>query len=187
MSPELVSKVTDAVHACSKRNRLEIREWQSRPLEDVYAVVYFDAIRVRRPVPSEQVRDEGLVRNKAVYLGIGVTCAGRSETGETLAIDPLDYGKCLANAKDHGWEITQVLNARARRPHRRQRPDDRGDRGQAALEQTCPKPEDREYGPGVAFEVAIPALNRAKKKDADDRKRRLFHIHIGYRTMAPWT
>ena len=44
VSPELISKVTDAVHE-------EIREWQSRPLEDVYAVVYFDAVRVRRPVP----------------------------------------------------------------------------------------------------------------------------------------
>ena len=65
VSPELVSKVTDAVHE-------EIREWQSRPLEDVYAVVYFDAIRAK-------VRDEDLVRNKAVYLGIGVTCAGRKE------------------------------------------------------------------------------------------------------------
>ena len=51
---------------------MEIREWQSRPLEDVYAVVYFDAIRAK-------VRDEGLVKNKAVYLGIGVTCAGRKE------------------------------------------------------------------------------------------------------------
>ena len=57
----------------------EIREWQTRPLEDVDAVVYFDAVRVRRPVPPEQVRDEDLVRNKAVYLGIGVTCAGRKE------------------------------------------------------------------------------------------------------------
>ena len=44
----------------------------TRPLEDVYAVVYFDGIRA-------MVRDEGLVKNKAVYLGIGVTCAGRKE------------------------------------------------------------------------------------------------------------
>ncbi|MYA63854.1 MAG: IS256 family transposase [Gemmatimonadetes bacterium] len=65
VSPELVSKVTDAVHD-------EIREWQARPLDDVYAIVYFDAVRAK-------VRDEGLVRNKAVYLGIGVTCAGRKE------------------------------------------------------------------------------------------------------------
>ena len=59
VSPELVSKVTDAVHD-------EIREWPTRPLENVYAVVYFDAIRAK-------VRDEGLVKNNAVYLGIGVT------------------------------------------------------------------------------------------------------------------
>ena len=65
VSAELVSKLTDAVHD-------EIGEWQTRSLEDVYAVVYFDAIRAK-------VREEGLVRNKAVYLGIGVTCAGRKE------------------------------------------------------------------------------------------------------------
>ena len=65
VSPELVSKVTDAVHE-------EIREWQSRPLEETYAIVYFDAVRAK-------IRDEGLVRNKAVYLGIGVSCAGRKE------------------------------------------------------------------------------------------------------------
>ena len=32
------------------------------------------------------------------------------ETGEALAIDPLDHEKCLAVAKAHGWQITQVLN-----------------------------------------------------------------------------
>ena len=66
VSAELVSKVTThSVHE-------EIREWQSRPLEQVYAIVYFDALRVK-------IRDEGLVRNKAVRLAIGVTCAGRKE------------------------------------------------------------------------------------------------------------
>ena len=50
----------------------EIKEWQSRPLEEVYAIVYMDAVRVK-------MRDEGVVRNKAVYLAIGVTCAGRKE------------------------------------------------------------------------------------------------------------
>ena len=62
ISPELVSAVTDAVLE-------EVAAWQSRPLEPVYAIVYFDALRVK-------IRDEGLVRNKAVYLAIGVTCAG---------------------------------------------------------------------------------------------------------------
>ena len=65
VSAELISKVTDAVLE-------EVREWQSRPLEEVYAIVYFDAVRVK-------IRDEGLVRNKAVYLAIGVRCSGHKE------------------------------------------------------------------------------------------------------------
>ena len=40
-----------------------------------------------------------------------------SETGEALAIDPLDYNKCLAGAKDKGWEITQVLNTHEHGDH----------------------------------------------------------------------
>jgi len=43
----------------------EIPEWQNRPLEALYPLVFFDAIRI-------QVRDEGTVRNKAVYLALGV-------------------------------------------------------------------------------------------------------------------
>lgn len=65
VSPALVSAVTDAVLE-------EVRAWQNRPLEPVYAIVYFDALRVK-------IRDEGLVRNKAVYLAIGITCAGDKE------------------------------------------------------------------------------------------------------------
>ena len=65
VSRELVSKVTDAA-------REEIRQWQSRPLEPTCAIVCFDAVRVK-------IRDEGLVRNKAAHLAVGVTCAGRKE------------------------------------------------------------------------------------------------------------
>lgn len=65
ISPELVSAITDAVIE-------EVTAWQNRPLEPTYAIVYFDALRVK-------IRDEGLVRNKAVYLAIGVTCAGEKE------------------------------------------------------------------------------------------------------------
>ena len=39
------------------------------------------------------------------------------ETGEALAIDPLDHQKCLAAAKRHGWEITQVLNTHEHGDH----------------------------------------------------------------------
>jgi putative transposase len=65
VSRELISKVTDEVHE-------ELREWRSRPLEAVYPIVYFDALRVK-------VREEGLVQNKAVHLAIGVTVLGQKE------------------------------------------------------------------------------------------------------------
>lgn len=57
VSPDLVSAVTDSVIE-------EVNAWQTRPLEPTYAIVYFDALRVK-------IRDEGLVRNKAVYLPSG--------------------------------------------------------------------------------------------------------------------
>lgn len=65
ISPELVSAITDAVID-------EVKAWQNRPLETTYAVVYFDALRVK-------IRDEGLVCNKAVYLAIGITCEGEKD------------------------------------------------------------------------------------------------------------
>ncbi len=69
VSPDLISTVTDAVLE-------EVQEWQNRPLEPLYPVVIFDALRVK-------IRDEGMVRNKAVYLALGVT---RSGTKEVLGI-----------------------------------------------------------------------------------------------------
>jgi putative transposase len=65
ISPELVSAVTDAVLD-------EVAQWQNRPLESVYAIVFFDCLRVK-------IRDEGSVKNKAVYLAIGVRCSGYRE------------------------------------------------------------------------------------------------------------
>ncbi len=65
VSADLVSAVTDSVID-------EVRAWQSRPLETSYAIVFFDALRVK-------VRDEGLVKNKAVYLAIGVRASGHKE------------------------------------------------------------------------------------------------------------
>jgi hydroxyacylglutathione hydrolase len=43
-----------------------------------------------------------------------IACA---ETGEALAVDPLDHEKCLAAAKSEGWTITQVLNTHEHRDH----------------------------------------------------------------------
>ena len=50
----------------------EVREWQTRPLDVVYPVVFFDALRVK-------IRDEGLVRNKAVYVALAITGQGDKE------------------------------------------------------------------------------------------------------------
>jgi putative transposase len=61
VSPDLISAVTDAVLE-------EIAAWQVRPLEPVYPLVFFDALRVK-------IRDEGLVRNKAVHVALGVRAA----------------------------------------------------------------------------------------------------------------
>jgi putative transposase len=58
VSPDLVSAVTDAVLD-------EVAEWQNRPLEALYPLVVLDALRVK-------VRDEGTVRNEAVYVALGV-------------------------------------------------------------------------------------------------------------------
>ena len=65
ISPDLVSAVTDSVID-------EVSAWQSRPLEATYAIVFFDALRVK-------IRDEGLVKNKAVYLAIGMRASGHKE------------------------------------------------------------------------------------------------------------
>lgn len=65
VSPTLVSNVTHAVLD-------EVRAWQSRPLSSVYPILYFDAIFVKS-------RQEGPVKNKAVYLALGVNLEGEKE------------------------------------------------------------------------------------------------------------
>jgi putative transposase len=65
VSRDVITKVTDAVWD-------EVREWQSRPLDRVYPVVYLDALVCK-------VRDEGVVRNKAAHIALGVTMEGRRE------------------------------------------------------------------------------------------------------------
>lgn len=58
VSPQMISEVTDSVMA-------EVAEWQNRALEPMYPVVIFDCLRVK-------IRDEGVVKNKAVYLALGM-------------------------------------------------------------------------------------------------------------------
>jgi transposase-like protein len=65
VSPDLISTVTDGIVA-------EVTAWQSRPLERMYPVVFFDALRVR-------IRDEATVRMKAIYLALAVLPDGHRE------------------------------------------------------------------------------------------------------------
>jgi putative transposase len=65
VSPTLVSEVTDAVVE-------EVKAWQNRALEPLYAIVYLDALYVK-------MRHEGRVENRAVYVAIGVDIEGRKD------------------------------------------------------------------------------------------------------------
>ena len=65
VSPDLISSVTDAVIS-------EVGAWQSRPLEQMYPVVFFDALRVK-------IREDAVVRNKAVYLALGILPDGSKD------------------------------------------------------------------------------------------------------------
>jgi len=65
VSPDLISRVTNEVLD-------EVREWQNRPLEKSYAIVYLDALRVKS-------RQDGKSLNKSVYVALGVNFEGRKE------------------------------------------------------------------------------------------------------------
>jgi len=65
VSPELISTVTDAIIS-------EVKEWQNRPIDVVYPIVFFDAIVMK-------IRDEGRILNKAVYLAIGIGMDGMKD------------------------------------------------------------------------------------------------------------
>jgi putative transposase len=65
VSPTLISNVTNAVMD-------DVRAWQSRPLSSVYPILYFDALFVKS-------RQEGPVKNKAVYLALGINLLGEKE------------------------------------------------------------------------------------------------------------
>ena len=65
VSPTLISNITNAVMD-------DVRAWQSRPLSSVYPILYFDALFVKS-------RQEGPVKNKAVYLALGINLEGEKE------------------------------------------------------------------------------------------------------------
>lgn len=65
VSPDLISRVTDSVLD-------EVKAWQNRPLDPVYPIVYLDALVVKG-------RDGGMVKNKSVYLALGINMEGKKE------------------------------------------------------------------------------------------------------------
>jgi putative transposase len=65
VSPDLISTITGEV-------MIDVSEWQNRPLEPLYPLAFFDALRVK-------IRDEGTVRNKAVYRALGVRAIGAKD------------------------------------------------------------------------------------------------------------
>lgn len=65
ISPDLISTVTDSVVE-------EVRAWQTRPLDQIYPIVYLDAIRIK-------VRQNAQIVNKAIYMAIGVNLDGHKE------------------------------------------------------------------------------------------------------------
>jgi transposase-like protein len=101
VSPDFISKVTDEVLA-------EVTAWQSRPLEPMYPVVFFDALRVK-------IRDDAVVRNKAVYLALAVLPDG---TRDVLGIwiEQTEGAKFLAEGVQRASQ-----SRRQRHPHRRSR------------------------------------------------------------------
>lgn len=69
ISDSTISRITDKILPI-------VKEWQERPLEEVYAVFFLDAIHFH-------VRSEGRIVKQAVYIAIGIDMAGKKEVGST--------------------------------------------------------------------------------------------------------
>jgi transposase-like protein len=76
VSPDFISSITDEVMA-------ETMAWQSRPVEPMYPVVFFDALRVK-------IRGDGVVSNKAVYLALGIQADGQRDVLGPVHVQALD-------------------------------------------------------------------------------------------------
>jgi putative transposase len=97
LSHEQVSRITDAVLD-------EVRGWQNRPLDPVYAVVFLDAIMVK-------VRDNHVVQNKPAYLAAGIDGDGEKHVlGIWLAKTPLDTATAGEGARFWGSVMTDLRN-----------------------------------------------------------------------------
>jgi putative transposase len=95
LSHEQVSRITDGVLE-------EVKAWQSRPLDPVYAVVFLDAIVVK-------VRDNNVVQNKPAYLAVGIDVDGeKARAGDLAGQDTAGVG--------HRWRGRPLLGVGDQRP-----------------------------------------------------------------------
>ncbi len=95
-----ISDVTDKILP-------EIEEWQNRPLEEIYTVIYIDAIHY-------SVRDNGVIRKLAAYVILGLTCDGHKEV-LSLSVGDNESSKYWLNVlnelKNHGVKDIMVICA----------------------------------------------------------------------------
>ena len=145
VSPDLISTVTDAVLE-------EIAAWQARPLEAVYPLVFFDALRVK-------IRDEGLVRNKAVHIALGVRADGTKEILGPLA------------RAERGRQVLAAGHERAEEPRRRGHPARRRRRPEG-LPRCHPGRLPRGHGPDLHRPPAAPAAWTSSPTRTARRSRR---------------
>jgi hypothetical protein len=108
VSADLISRVTDAVLD-------EVREWKNRPLDPVYPVVFFDALRVK-------IRDEGVVKNKAVYVALALNPDGEKDV---LGLW-IELPACAGGAGLNGRPPWAILPLRSVRVFHDQRDDRAG-------------------------------------------------------------
>jgi hypothetical protein len=100
VSPDLISTVTDAVLE-------EVAAWQARPLDQAYPLVFFDAIRVK-------IRDEGMVRNKAIHIALGNSGTGKTHVALALGLAACQKGFTTAFTTAAAL-VSQLLEARDER------------------------------------------------------------------------
>src|SRR5438128_7785313 len=153
---DTISRVTDAVLD-------DVKEWQARPLEKLYLVVWLDAIVLK-------IRDQGSVRNKHAYLAVGVGIDGMKETlGIWLEANEgaKFWLRVISELKARGVEDILVFSVdglkgfpqaiEAVYPQARERPLDRALRSFAHRQPACRALIANLYGVGAISATAILA------------------------------
>ncbi len=125
VSPDLISRVTDAVLD-------EVREWQNRALDRMYPIVIVDALRVKI-----RDADSRMVKNKAVYIALGVIRDGLREVLGLWIAESWRGHKTVqwTVLPDNGRQVLAVGDERVEEPGCSGHPD----RGRRRAEGECPE------------------------------------------------